>query len=51
MLAGCVQWDIASIIWNIEVTFSSAYKNLDKIQVNIFRSNMKRSFTLSIFGM
>jgi len=51
MLAGCVQWGIASIIWNVEVTFSPAYKNLHRFQVTMFRSIMKRSFTVIILGI
>ena len=51
ILAGCVQWSIASFVWNVEVTVFPTYENLDSIQVTMFRSSMKRSFALSIFGM
>ena len=30
---GYVQRSIASVIWNVDITFSSAYKNLDNIQI------------------
>ena len=51
MLAGCVQWSIASFIWNVEVTFLPAYKKLHDIQMTMFGSSVKRYSFRVIFNI